>query len=111
MNKLKLFLENFLVYGLGGVINKIIPLIMVPIVTRMMPSSEYFGVNDLSNTLNSFCSAILIAIFIVVWRCFMSSNFVIAVLLAVFLSILYGILYRGEIFTVISKFRKDEYKN
>ena len=60
MNKPKLFLENFLVYGLGGVINKIIPLIMVPIVTRMMPSSEYFGVNDLSNTLNSFCSAFAI---------------------------------------------------
>ncbi|MBE6813833.1 MAG: polysaccharide biosynthesis protein [Ruminococcaceae bacterium] len=60
MNKLKLFLENFLVYGLGGVINKIIPLIMVPIVTRMMPSSEYFGVNDLSHTLISFCSAFAI---------------------------------------------------
>ena len=41
MNKLKLFIENFLVYGLGGVISKIVPLIMVPIVTRLMPSSDY----------------------------------------------------------------------
>jgi len=36
MNKLRLFLENFIVYGLGGIINKIVPLIMVPIVTRLM---------------------------------------------------------------------------
>ena len=51
MNKFKLFIENFLVYGLGGVISKIIPLIMVPIVTRMMPSSVFFGISDLSNAI------------------------------------------------------------
>ena len=50
MNKLKLFLENFIVYGLGGIISKIIPVIMIPIVTRIMPTSEYYGINDLSNT-------------------------------------------------------------
>lgn len=60
MNKLKLFLENFLVYGLGGIISKIIPLIMVPIVTRLMPSTDYFGVSDLSNTVVSFASAIAV---------------------------------------------------
>ena len=53
MNKLKLFIENFLVYGLGGVISKIVPLIMVPIVTRLMPSSDYYGLSDLSNTVSS----------------------------------------------------------
>lgn len=58
MNKLKLFVENFLVYGLGGIISKIIPLIMVPIITRIMPSSDYYGINDLSNTVVSFASAI-----------------------------------------------------
>ena len=57
MNKLKLFIENFLVYGLGGVISKIVPLIMVPIVTRLMPSTDYFGLSDLSNTVVSFASA------------------------------------------------------
>lgn len=57
MNKLKLFIENFLVYGLGGIISKIIPLIMVPIVTRLMPSTDYFGLSDLSNTVISFASA------------------------------------------------------
>lgn len=60
MNKLKLFIENFLVYGLGGVISKIIPLIMVPIVTRLMPDSSYFGISDLSGTVVSFGSAFAI---------------------------------------------------
>ena len=60
MKKLKLFIENFLVYGLGGVISKVIPLIMVPIVTRLMPNSSYFGISDLSNTVISLCSALAI---------------------------------------------------
>lgn len=60
MNKLKLFIENFLVYGLGGIISKVIPLIMVPIVTRIMPSADYFGISDLSNTVVQFGSAIAI---------------------------------------------------
>lgn len=60
MNKLSLFLENFIVYGLGGIISKIIPLIMVPIVTRLMPDSSYYGISDLSNTLVSFGSAIAV---------------------------------------------------
>lgn len=60
MNKLKLFIENFLVYGLGGIITKIVPLIMVPIITRIMPNSTYFGISDMSNTIISFASALAI---------------------------------------------------
>lgn len=60
MNKVKLFIENFLVYGLGGVISKIIPLIMIPIITRIMPNSTYFGISDMSNTIISFASALAI---------------------------------------------------
>ena len=60
MSKLKLFIDNFLVYGLGGIISKIIPFVMVPIVTRLMPGTEYFGISDLSNTLVQFGSAIAI---------------------------------------------------
>ena len=60
MTKFKLFIENFLVYGFGGIISKIVPLIMVPIVTRLMPSTEYFGLSDLSGTIVSFCSALAI---------------------------------------------------
>ena len=60
MKKSRLFIENFVVYGIGGIISKIIPLIMLPIITRLMPNSFYFGINDLSNTLVSFGSAIAI---------------------------------------------------
>ncbi len=60
MNKLKLFLENFLVYGFGGIISKVIPLVMVPIVTRIMPNSSYYGISDMQGTLVSFCAAIAI---------------------------------------------------
>lgn len=60
MNKFKLFIENFLVYGFGGIISKIIPLIMVPIVTRIMPSTDYFGISDLSNTVVNFGSALAV---------------------------------------------------
>lgn len=60
MNKLKLFIENFLIYGLGGIISKVIPLIMVPIVTRIMPTTDYYGISDLSNTVVQFGSALSI---------------------------------------------------
>lgn len=60
MNKLRLFIENFLVYGFGGIISKLIPLIMVPIVTRIMPTSDYYGISDLSNTVVQFASAIAV---------------------------------------------------
>lgn len=57
-SKLKLFLDNFLIYGLGGIINSIIPLVMLPIITRLLPCTEYYGLNDLMNTLVQFCSAL-----------------------------------------------------
>ena len=60
MEKLKLFIENFLVYGLGGIISKLVPLIMVPIVTRIMPTTDYFGLSDLSNTVVQFASALAV---------------------------------------------------
>ena len=60
MNKLRLFLENFLVYGLGGIVSRIIPLFMVPIVTRLMPNSTYYGLSDMSQTIVSLASAIAV---------------------------------------------------
>ena len=56
LHKTKLFIENFFIYGFGGSISKIIPLIMLPIVTRVMPSSLYFGLNDMSTLIVNFCS-------------------------------------------------------
>ena len=60
MSKFKLFMENFLVYGLGSVISKVIPLIMLPIITRLMPNPAFYGLFDLSNTITSFGTAIAI---------------------------------------------------
>lgn len=60
MNKAKLFIENLLVYGFGGVISHIVPLIMLPIVTKIMPNSSYFGISDLATTVISFGSSLAI---------------------------------------------------
>lgn len=60
MKKFKLFVDNFLIYGVGGIINKIIPFVMVPVVARMMPNSTYFGLSDLTSTLISLTSALAI---------------------------------------------------
>jgi len=60
MNKLKLFIDNFFVYGLGGIISKIIPMIMIPIIARIMPNSSYYGISDLNSTIVSFGSALAI---------------------------------------------------
>ena len=56
MNKFRLFIENFFIYGIGGIISKIIPLVMIPIVTRLMPDTGYYGISDLSHTIVSFGS-------------------------------------------------------
>ena len=60
MSKIKLFFDNFLIYGIGGIINKLIPFLMLPIVTRLMPDSSYFGLSDLTNTLVTFGSTFAI---------------------------------------------------
>ncbi|MDE6845858.1 MAG: oligosaccharide flippase family protein [Lachnospiraceae bacterium] len=59
-NRIKLFLENMLVYGLGGAIGKLIPFIMLPIITRLLPDTFYFGVNDISSLIVSFGQAVVI---------------------------------------------------
>lgn len=60
MSKSKLFIENMLVYGLGGIISKLVPLLMLPVVTRLMPGITYFGLSDMSNTVLSFGSTVAI---------------------------------------------------
>lgn len=57
-NRARLFIENFIVYGFGGIVSKIIPLFMLPIITRLMPNSTYLGISDMANTIVSFGSAL-----------------------------------------------------
>lgn len=56
-NRFRLFIDNIMVYGLGGLISKLIPFLMLPIITRLFPSSFYIGLNDLSVSLVSFLSS------------------------------------------------------
>lgn len=60
MRKAKLFIENFIIFGLGGIVSKIIPFIMLPIITHFMPETRYFGLNDLVTTITSCASTFAI---------------------------------------------------
>lgn len=44
MSRAKLFIENFFIYGFINVLNKIIPLLLLPVITRLMPDPSDFGV-------------------------------------------------------------------
>lgn len=57
-SRTKLFIENIVVYGLGGVVSRLIPFLMLPVITRLYPSAEYIGLNDLSTTFIQFASAL-----------------------------------------------------
>ena len=75
MSKLRLFIDNFLVFGVGGIISKLIPLIMVPIVTRIMPSTDYYGISELSNTIVQFGSAFAVmGIYDAMYRMFFDND-------------------------------------
>lgn len=54
MSRKKLLLENFFIYGLGGVAGKIIPFFLLPIITRLIPDTAVFGNYDLFKVLSSF---------------------------------------------------------
>ena len=71
MNKVKLFVDNFLIYGLGGIISKIIPLIMVPLIAKIMPSTSYLGISDMSQTIISFgCALAILGMYDAMYRLF-----------------------------------------
>ena len=57
MSRKKLFIENFLVYGAINGINKIIPLIMLPVITVLLGSTSEFGKFDMFLTIVSFGSS------------------------------------------------------
>jgi O-antigen/teichoic acid export membrane protein len=56
MSRLKLFVENFFVYGFANIAGKIVPLIMLPVVTRLVPDTTIYGINDVLNVVASFAS-------------------------------------------------------
>lgn len=60
MSRAKLMFENFFIYGIGSIISKLIPFVMLPIITRLMPNTYYFGLSDMCNTVNAFGFAIAV---------------------------------------------------
>lgn len=50
-NKFKLLIENIFAYGFANVLNKIIPLIAMPIITRLLTDTAEYGVYDMFNTI------------------------------------------------------------
>lgn len=60
MNRLKLFLENFLFYGGLTVLQKALPFITLPIITKMLPNTSSYGIADMFNLIISFGSAVAI---------------------------------------------------
>lgn len=59
-NKLKLFLENFLFYGGLSVLQKALPFITLPIITKMLPDTSSYGIADMFSLIISFGSAVAI---------------------------------------------------
>ena len=60
MKKLKLFLENFLFYGGISMLQKALPFVTLPIITKLLPDSKNYGISDMFNLIISFGSAIAI---------------------------------------------------
>lgn len=57
LSRFKLLIENFFAYGIINILNKIVPLLMLPIVTRMLPHTDDFGRFDLFNMIINFGSS------------------------------------------------------
>jgi O-antigen/teichoic acid export membrane protein len=57
MSRTKLLVENIFIYGLNSVIGKVIPLIMVPIITRLVTDTSIYGTADLLKVIAAFCAA------------------------------------------------------
>ena len=59
-NKLKLFLENFMFYGGLSMLQKALPFIILPIITRLLVDPSAYGIADMFNLIISFGSALAV---------------------------------------------------
>ena len=60
MNRLRLFLENFIFYGGLSMLEKALPFITLPIITRLLVDPSAYGIADMFNLIISFGSALAI---------------------------------------------------
>jgi len=59
-NRKKLFIENFLSYGAINALDKIVPLVMLPIITRLITDTGDFGRYEMYSTIVGFGSSFAI---------------------------------------------------
>jgi O-antigen/teichoic acid export membrane protein len=59
-NRFSLFIKNFFAYGTVSVLNKIIPLIALPILTRLLTDTADYGRYDMYNTLLHFGESVAV---------------------------------------------------
>ena len=57
---MKFFIENMLFYGGLTMLTKALPLITLPIITRLLPNTSSYGMADMFNIITSFGTAIAI---------------------------------------------------
>lgn len=60
MKRAKLLIENFFAYGVISILNKIIPFLLLPIITRLLTDTADFGIYDMYNTIVSFGTPLVI---------------------------------------------------
>ena len=52
--RMKVFFENIFIYGIFGSVEKIVPIIMLPIITRIIADTSEYGVYSMFTTIQSF---------------------------------------------------------
>ncbi|WP_198468385.1 oligosaccharide flippase family protein [Acetomicrobium sp. S15 = DSM 107314] len=56
----KLLLENFFIYGMGNILTKVVPFLMLPILTRLVTDPVVFGVFDIYTVVIRFATPIAV---------------------------------------------------
>lgn len=54
MNRKKLFIENIFSYGLISILDRIVPFLLLPVITRLLPSVSDYGVFNMFTTIVGF---------------------------------------------------------
>lgn len=54
MSRKKLFIENIFVYGFINILNKLVPLLLLPIITRMLPNASDYGIYNMFSLIVGF---------------------------------------------------------
>jgi O-antigen/teichoic acid export membrane protein len=60
MSRKKLFIENIFAYGFINILNKIVPFLLLPIITRMLPDASDFGVYSMYTTIVGFGTPLVV---------------------------------------------------